>query len=216
MSEERKEPDREDKIRELKQKIKRLEEEAQERKRFGATSGLLRGLGSLLPGLDKLIEGLEGSEAFQQRLEAIDEEIEARLREAPSRGEEKGRSTIPSKGSIPGRSPMHVKRGFSLRTLAEEHPFEVKTKKPEPKREREVLVDIFDEENHLKVIAELPGVEEKDIETDLEGNTLSISADSPSHRYYKEIALPCSVKGELKTAYRNGILEIELEKAEEQ
>lgn len=63
------------------------------------------------------------------------------------------------------------------------------------------------------VTAELPGVEEKDINLDVKRNTLTISADTPTRKYYKEVAIPTPVKEEIvESTYRNGILEVKLKK----
>jgi HSP20 family protein len=78
---------------------------------------------------------------------------------------------------------------------------------------REPLVDVFDEKEVVRVIAELPGVEEGDIKTELEGNILKLSAERGDRKYEKDIELPAAVKGEMKSRYKNGILEIELEKS---
>lgn len=224
--------DREDKIRELEEKIKRLEEQQEKRSRTGAAGGVLRGLGDVIPGLGKMLEGLEDSEAFQERLEAINKEVDKRLRETPLKGVEGGgigsgigRGAIPGRGAVP-----KVERSFSIRTLGEEKPeFDVraeksksararprpKEKKVEEKVEKEVLVDIFEEDEHLKVIAELGGVEEEDIKVELKEDSLTISADTPYRKYYKEVALPCPIKGKPEKSYKNGVLEIRLEKEAE-
>ena len=79
---------------------------------------------------------------------------------------------------------------------------------------REPLVDVFDEKEAIRVIAELPGVETNDIKVELEGDILSIAADGKNRKYNKEILLPAKGKPEsLKTSYRNGILEITVSKA---
>ncbi|MBE0516582.1 MAG: Hsp20/alpha crystallin family protein [Methanophagales archaeon] len=78
---------------------------------------------------------------------------------------------------------------------------------------REPMVDVFDEEDVVRVIAELPGVEESDIKTVLEENILKIRAERGDRKYKKDIELPAAVKGELKSRYKNGVLEIELEKS---
>ncbi|MFZ2071402.1 MAG: Hsp20/alpha crystallin family protein [Halobacteriota archaeon] len=78
---------------------------------------------------------------------------------------------------------------------------------------REPMVDVFDEKNVVRVITELPGVEEGDIKTELEGNILKMRAERGDRKYEKDIKLPAAVKGEMKRRYKNGVLEIELEKA---
>jgi HSP20 family protein len=86
---------------------------------------------------------------------------------------------------------------------------------------REPLADVFDEEETVRVIAELPGVEAPDIQVELKDDILTIRAEGrdrlagqAGRKYQKEILLPAKGKPEsLKTAYRNGILEITVLKA---
>jgi len=161
-----KKKEQEDKIRELKEKIKRLEERQERRNRGGTAGGVLRGLGDVIPGLGKILEGLEDSEAFQERLETINKVVDERLRETPLKRVEGGGIGLGiGKGSTRRKSSIpKVERGFSIGSLAQEKPaFEVKGGKPKRKRqsaakpqptiEREVLVDIFEEAEHLKIIA---------------------------------------------------------------
>jgi HSP20 family protein len=222
--------EQEQKIRELEEKIRRMEEQLERSSSGGVAGGTLRGLADIIPGLGKMLEGLDGSEAFQERLETINKEVEKKLREASSAridvggvgiGIGGGKGGIPARGSIP-----KVERGFSIGSLADDKPaFEVKGGKPrskrqraaepQPTKEREVLVDIFEEDKHLKIVVELPGVEEGDIKVELKGESLFISADTPYRKYYKEVALPCPVKGKPGVSYRNGILEVALEKEAE-
>lgn len=78
------------------------------------------------------------------------------------------------------------------------------------KGERDVLVDIFEEENKLRVIAELPGVNEKDIKLDLNEDTLIISANWRNKSYHKKVKLPRISENILRKIYNNGILEVTL------
>jgi len=75
------------------------------------------------------------------------------------------------------------------------------------------LVDIFDEEDSLKVVVELPGIEKNDISLELAEGFLTIKADSSLRKYYKEVKLPAMVEKEVvDSTYRNGILEVKLKK----
>lgn len=77
---------------------------------------------------------------------------------------------------------------------------------------REPLVDLFDEKNSVRIIAEIPGIEKEDINLDLEGRTLLVSVDA-ARKYYKKIELPADVdEKEIKANYKNGILEVTLKK----
>jgi len=88
-----------------------------------------------------------------------------------------------------------------------------KTEKgPVIKEKREPLVDVFDEPKSVKIVAELPGIEERDIKLKTKQSKLIISVDTPDRKYYKEVKLPCPVKGEIEKTYKNGVLEIRLKK----
>lgn len=90
-------------------------------------------------------------------------------------------------------------------------------------------VDVYETENEVVAMAEIPGVEKKeDIDIDIRDNTLSITGvinrtnevkDGErfhrSERYYgrfqRNIGLPAGVKTEgVKASYRNGILKIRM------
>ena len=84
------------------------------------------------------------------------------------------------------------------------------------KSEREPLVDIISEEDKVRVIAELPGVEKEDIKLHATSRSLTISVDTPQRKYYKELDLPEEVDPKTaKSTYRNGVLEVTLKKVEE-
>lgn len=194
-------------IRDLEEKIKRLEEklEAKGENSEGAAGDILREVGGKL-GLGGLIKALGKSPAFQERLKAIDEEVERRLREEPLKRVDEER----------GRRP-YTRSSFSVRTLADREPV-VKREEGVRRMKREAIkeptVDIFEEEDHIKVIAELPGVEEKDIKLHIEGDRLTIATDVPHHRYRQEVTLPYPPKGDPKTSYKNGILEVRFERGD--
>jgi len=84
---------------------------------------------------------------------------------------------------------------------------------PSVEEVREPLTDIFDEEHEIRIYAEMPGVEEKDIRLDLKDDILDIRAESGQRKYHKEILLPAPVNPKTMTSrYSNGILEIEVGK----
>jgi len=90
-------------------------------------------------------------------------------------------------------------------------------KGPTIEQEREPITDIFDEKEKICVYAEMPGVNEQDIKLDLKGDILDISAQSKDRKYHKEILLPTKVNADsLIFSYKNGILEIKLQKVSEE
>ena len=79
--------------------------------------------------------------------------------------------------------------------------------------EREPLVDVIEGDKEVTVIAELPGIEKKDIKLDVTENDISIKVDTEKRKYQKELELPCEVKpGNAKASYKNGVLEVKLAK----
>lgn len=79
---------------------------------------------------------------------------------------------------------------------------------------REPLIDIFDEQDRLLVIAELPGVVQEDIHLQLHDDILDISAARKKIQYHKEVLLPASFSsGQMGFTCNNGILEVTLMKS---
>ncbi len=79
--------------------------------------------------------------------------------------------------------------------------------------EREPLVDIIESDEEVKILAELPGVEKKDIRVSATERSVTIRSENPERKYRKEVELPAEV--DVKTArstYKNGILEIVFKK----
>ena len=159
------------------------------RHKKGVAENILKGLSNVFPCLGGLIKGLEKSDVFQERLKEIDKEVETRVRETPLKSS--------SVTGMPGFKGGSEKRPGVRRVRA---------------ALRDISVDIFDELNYIDVIAELPGVEAKEIKVDLSADILSISAGAAELKYFKKIRLPCKSKAILKKFYKNGVLIITLEK----
>ena len=82
---------------------------------------------------------------------------------------------------------------------------------------REPLVDIFDEDDRLLIVAEMPGVEPEDLKVDLSGETLTLSAERGHHKYSKAISVPeGTTRDQLSVKSRNGIIEVSCAKRREQ
>ena len=110
--------------------------------------------------------------------------------------------------------------GFSVKTATGGKPIvkpfgniKKTPKGPTVKEEREPMTDVFDEEEEIRVYAEMPGVNEEDVILDLKGDILDISAQTGDRKYRTEILLPAKVKSEtLAWSYKNGILEVKVTK----
>lgn len=83
-------------------------------------------------------------------------------------------------------------------------------------KEREPMVDVFEDGDHINVMTELPGVEENNVDLKVDGNLLTINIDTPAGKYCKEVKLPVPVeKNSIEPKFRNGILEVKLRKAKD-
>jgi len=114
--------------------------------------------------------------------------------------------------------------GFSIRTMAggesqgvTVRPFGNIHKTKEGmtvEEDREPVVDVLEEGNMIRVIAELPGVAQGDIAYQVNGDVLTISTkgDRP---YHAEVLLPgCAEKEGIQSSYNNGVLELRLKRTQ--
>jgi len=82
-----------------------------------------------------------------------------------------------------------------------------------PIREREPIIDVFEEENDIRVTAELPDTKESEIKLKVENNTLIISTEASANKCHKQVKLPTAViKDVIESNFKNGILEVKLKK----
>ncbi|OLC36556.1 MAG: molecular chaperone [Thaumarchaeota archaeon 13_1_40CM_4_38_7] len=84
---------------------------------------------------------------------------------------------------------------------------------------REPLVDVIvdDKEKLLKLIAEMPGVEKKDIKIEVVGQTVNIDAEHNDRKYHTKVPVKHKVdEDSVKAAYANGILEVSFKLKEEE
>jgi len=157
------------------------------------------GFGGIIDGITKLMEAagkLKESGQFSQGGEF----------EVPGLGEKgKGIFGFSIKTMGGGDNP-----GVSVRPFGNIH----KTKAGVTVEEdREPVVDVLEEGNVIRVIAELPGVSEADIACEVNGDILTISTKGP-RSYRAEVLLGGAVKADsLKSSYNNGVLEVRLVKA---
>lgn len=78
---------------------------------------------------------------------------------------------------------------------------------------REPMVDLFDEEDHLLVVAEMPGIGAGDVQLDIKDDVLTIIAERGEKKYRKEVLLPQSFcKESMEFSCNNGMLEIKCRK----
>jgi len=78
---------------------------------------------------------------------------------------------------------------------------------------REPLVDVIEGKDETTVVAEVPGVEKKDIKLDASEYGLMIDVETKDRKYHKAISFKSPVKPETaKATYKNGVLEVRLDR----
>ena len=78
---------------------------------------------------------------------------------------------------------------------------------------REPVVDVFEEEEHVLVVAEMPGIGVKDVQITVEDDLLTISAEHGDKKYRKELLLPGTfARDKMEVTCNNGVVEIKCKK----
>ena len=110
--------------------------------------------------------------------------------------------------------------GFSMRTGADGRPMVQEFGNvprggaPPDASCREPLTDVTEENEKVRVIVELPGVDRDDIDLRSEDSELTISVDTERKKFCKRLELPCDVRPDsAKAEYRNGVLTVVMDKA---
>ncbi len=154
-------------------------------------------LGGLFKGIEKLVD------------------IAAELKEAGGEIKKEGEIDLGNlKEGMKGVFGFSIKSAVGGKPVVEPFGNIKRTPKgPTINKEREPITDIFDEEDEVIVMAEMPGINADDIKLDLKEDILDISAQNEDREYHKEVLLPAKIKAEtLQSSYKNGILEIKMKK----
>ncbi|MBI1747093.1 MAG: hypothetical protein HYR55_10955 [Acidobacteria bacterium] len=157
--------------------------------------------------LGQLFSLNESAGAVKQKLEELREQLQKAGGKPVSIG-----GHIRTSGVL-GQRDFSIVGRESVKAYKKETPVE---EKPEV---REPFVDLFYEEDkkdnreYVKIVAELPGLEEKDIKVEVQAKTLILSADTLRRKYHKKIKLDYLVKDAVhRLSYHNGVVELELDK----
>jgi HSP20 family molecular chaperone IbpA len=98
---------------------------------------------------------------------------------------------------------MHPRKLSSPRVFAKEN-----LKEPQP------LIDIFQEDTYVTVVAQIAGFNKETLKIDVKDQKLTLQAKAKDRKYYKTLNLPKEVKPNIHhTTYKNGVLQIKLQKA---
>ncbi len=98
---------------------------------------------------------------------------------------------------------------------------------------REPLSDVWEKEDEVIAVIELPGVDKEDIDLNVTPKTLEVRAEKKEEKkekekgtyfeeraykgYYLTLSLPAEVDpNEVKATYKNGVLEVRMKKAKQE
>jgi HSP20 family protein len=80
----------------------------------------------------------------------------------------------------------------------------------------ETHVDVYDEADDLRVVADLPGVRKEAVELKCDGEVLTVTAAGERREYDERIRLPARVDEHSAAAtFNNGILQVTLRKVDD-
>ncbi len=81
------------------------------------------------------------------------------------------------------------------------------------REEKQPIVDVFEEDEYVIVLAELPGMNEKDVNMNVGEDFVTITAENDIRKYLEKIKLPASITEDpVKFIYKNNILQARLKK----
>jgi len=134
--------------------------------------------------------------------------------------QEGGQQTFGGTFTPPGGKPLNgvfgvsVKVGLGEGNQLKVEPFgnvrsDIETGEPLVDEVREPLVDLFDEEDEVLIVAEMPGIEAEEVRAKVDGARLTLSGDGASRKYRKELEVPSGLREEeIRITGRNGIIEL--------
>ena len=162
-----------------------------------AGGGFFAGLGTLIEQLGKLAEQAE---------------------QAGGVGTKTGEFNVGSDKRLKGVYGFSVKSALGEQGGVKIEPFgnirrDEEGKLVEVHQIREPMVDVFDETDHLLIIAEVPGIMQEDVRLELQDDILIFSAEKGDSKYRKELLLPASFSSDqMSFTCRNGLLEVRINK----
>jgi HSP20 family molecular chaperone IbpA len=103
---------------------------------------------------------------------------------------------------------MRTTNVYSQKHLHSKNRAQNKCDEPKP------LIDIFQENNWITIIAQIAGFNKETLKINVTDQKLTLSAKAKDRRYYKSLNLPkVVIPNVMHTTYKNGVLEIKLKKA---
>lgn len=150
--------------------------------------------GGILSGLSGLVEKLH-------ELAQTGEELRRSGEFQGSGKEVKGIYGFTIRVGLGGETP-HVESFGNIRT-------DQKSGRATVQEIREPVVDVFDEKDHVLIVAEMPGISAGDVRIEVTDDLLTIAAAKGDKNYRKEVLLPGTfLKEKMRLSCNNGVLEI--------
>lgn len=123
-------------------------------------------------------------------------------------------------GLLGGKEGFRISSGNFFERLNELRTSKERTKVI-PYRKKEGVIEPYietsEDESYVHAIAELPGIEEKDVQVKVQDDLLEIEAITETRKYRGEIKLPAKVSNEPdEKSYVNGVLRLRFRKAQPQ
>jgi len=157
-----------------------------------ATGGIFAGLGSMLEQLGKLAE-----HGALNKSGELDSGTDKRI---------KGVYGFTIKTALGNKGGIEVEPFGNIKKSEDGKLVEVQ-------QIREPMIDLFDEPDHLLVVAEVPGITQEEVRLELHDDILIFSAENAECKYRKEVLLPASfASGQMNFTCHNGLLKIRLNK----
>lgn len=79
--------------------------------------------------------------------------------------------------------------------------------------QREPATDVIEGVDLIYVTVDMPGVSRSDIDLRATEALLTVSANAPARKYFREIPLPAPVRVDtIRATYKNGVLDVSLER----
>ncbi len=163
-------------------------------KKKTSSGGLDLGIGGILKGLGDLVEKLEEISESGGSLSKTGEI-------GGDGGQVKGIYGFTVKVGLDGDKPRVEPFGNLRKDAKSGHTVVQETREP--------LVDVFEEDDHILVVAEMPGISAGDIRVEVEEDLLTIAAAHGDKKYQKEVLLPESIpQKNVEWSCHSGVLEI--------
>jgi HSP20 family protein len=80
----------------------------------------------------------------------------------------------------------------------------------------DVHLDVYEEAETLRVVADIPGIDRESIDLKCDGTVLTLDAAGTAREYHERVQLPATVdEHSARASYNNGILEVTFDRVDD-